>query len=422
SVKEKITRTLYAHLLPQYLCAILVITLIVTFFGYTRFSAYHGFVILPFMLLLLFPVSQGVIALMNWFLPLLLTPVPLPKMDYSEGVPGDRSTIVVIPTVLSGLADVTKLVHSLEIRYLGNRDDNLFFALLTDLRNAPTEELPEDEELVNLLAAEIEGLNERYQSDKPGTFFLMHRSRTWNAGEGAWMGYERKRGILEAFSLYLSDHRNNRFSRIVGRQDLLADIKYVITLDTDTQLPRNSARSLIGAITHPLSRPMSDPKTGVIKEGYGILQPRVALSLSESGISRFASLFGGEQGIDPYTRAVSDLYQDAFHEGSFIGKGIYDLGEFSRSIKGRFPENLILSHDLLEGCYARSGLVSDVQVFEEHPISYLADIRRRHRWIRGDWQIIPWLFPRVTDNSSKKQRNPLSLLSRWKIFDNLRRR
>ncbi len=421
SLIDQIRRKLYIHILPQYLFGILFLTLIITFFGYSRVYPGHWFVVLPFMVLLLFPVGQCIISLMNWFLPILLTPVPLPKMDYSKGIPVDQKTIVVIPTVLSGTEDISKLVDSLEIRYLGNRDQNLFFALLTDLKNSHTQELPEDQEIIDLLADKIEDLNNTYRSDKPGTFFLMHRSRTWNASEGVWMGYERKRGILEAFSTQITNREKICFSRIVGDLNLLVDIKYVITLDTDTQLPRNSARSLIGAISHPLSRPMSDPKTGVIREGYAILQPRVALSLSESGISRFATIFGGEQGIDPYTRAVSDLYQDAFHEGSFIGKGIYDLNEFSRSVKGRFPENFILSHDLLEGCYARSGLVSDVQIYEEHPISYLADVKRRHRWIRGDWQIIPWLFPFVKDNFSKKQKNPLSLLSRWKIFDNLRR-
>ena len=420
SLIDKIRRICYTHLLPLYLCGILFITLLVTFFGYTQILVYNWFA-LPVLILLLFPVSQGAIAFINWFITLLLTPVSLPKMDYSKGIPVERRTIVVIPTVLSGPADVSGLLDSIEIRYLANRDDNLYFALLTDLKNAKTQNLPEDAEIVDMLAAGIEDLNARYQSEKPGTFFLMHRSRTWNPGEGIWMGYERKRGILGAFSCLLSHKGENQFSRIVGNQEILNGIRYVITLDTDTLLPRNSARTLIGAIAHPLSRPVSDPEKKVIREGYGILQPRVAPSRSESGISRFASLFGGEQGIDPYTRAVSDVYQDAFHEGSFIGKGIYDLEEFSRSVEGRFPENLILSHDLLEGCYARSGLVSDVHLFEEYPISYLADIKRKHRWIRGDWQILPWLFPSVMDNSSKKQKNPLSLLSRWKIFDNLRR-
>lgn len=421
SIFDSIIRSTYKNLFPLYLLVIFAITLMVVFFGFTKIYIPDWFLILPVIILLLFPVSQAAIIMINWILTLLLTPVPFPKMDYSKGIPGERRTIVVIPTVLSGPGDVSDLVDSLEIRYLANRDDNLYFALLTDLKSANVQEMPGDLEIVSLLAAGIEDLNARYESEKPGTFFLMHRSRTWNPSERLWMGYERKRGILGAFSSFLTHKGENQFSCIVGHQEILSLFRYVITLDTDTQLPRNSARSLIGAIAHPLSRPVSDPEKRVIREGYGILQPRVAPSLSETGISRFASLFGGEQGIDPYTRAVSDVYQDAFREGSFIGKGIYDLEEFSRIVEGRFPENLILSHDLLEGCYARSGLVSDVHVLEEYPSGYLADIKRRHRWIRGDWQILPWLLPYVTDNSLKKQKNPLSLLSRWKIFDNIRR-
>jgi cellobiose phosphorylase len=421
SLPDKIKRASYKYILPQYLCGIFCISLIGAFLGYTRLFFYSWFIALPIMVLLLFPISQGAITFINWFITLLLIPVSLPKLDYSKGIPADRRTIVVIPTVLSGYADISGLVDSLEIRYLANKDPNLYFALLTDLKTAHAQEVEGDTEIVDLLAREIEGLNKRYQSEKPGIFFLMHRSRTWNSGEGVWMGYERKRGILEAFSNLLSHKEKNQFSRIVGNLDILNGIRYVITLDTDTQLPRNSARSLIGAIAHPLSRPVRDPEKMVIREGYGILQPRVAPSLSESGVSRFASIFGGDQGIDPYSRAISDVYQDAFHEGSYIGKGIYDLEEFSHIVENRFPENLILSHDLLEGCYARSGLVSDVHVFEEYPSSYLADSKRRHRWIRGDWQIIAWLLPSVTDTTGEKQKNPLSFLSRWKIFDNLRR-
>ena len=421
SLFEKVKRQGYTHLLFPYFCGILIITLLVAFFGYTQLIAYDWFVALPVVCLLLLPASQGALAVINWFVTLLLTPDLLPKMDFSKGIPREAGTIVVIPTVLSGPDDVPKLLESLEIRYLANQDDNLYFALLTDLWNAPERELPGDAETVDLLAAGIMVLNKRYRPEKPDTFFLMHRPRTWNEKEGVWMGYERKRGILGAFSTLVSGKGTNAFSRIVGNLEILSGISYVITLDTDTQLPRNSAKRLIGVIAHPLNRPVPDPQTRVIREGYGVLQPRVALAMSGSGISFFASVFGGEPGIDPYTRSVSDVYQDAFHEGSFMGKGIYDLQAFSRSVDARFPENLILSHDLLEGCYARTGLVSDVSVFEEYPAGYLADIRRRHRWIRGDWQIITWLSAFVKDSSLKKQRNPLTLLSRWKIFDNLRR-
>lgn len=420
-LSDRLRRRIYSRALPLYFISIFLLILAALLFCRDGLPGYSPFIIIPVVLLLLFPVSQGAVTVVNWLYTLLVSPALLPKMDYSKGIPEDRKTVVVIPAVISGKGDVTDLLDSLEVRYLTNRDDNLYFALLTDLRNAPVRELPEDRELVDLLSAGIEDLNEKYRGDKPSTFFLMHRPRTWDACEGTWMGHERKRGILDAFNKLLSGKGAGPFSRITGDPEILSDVKYVITLDADTRLPPNSAKKLAGAMAHPLNRPVTDPADRVIKEGYGILQPRVALSLKESGISRFASIFGGEPGIDPYTHVVSDLYQDAFGEGSFIGKGIYDLKVFSGIFEGRFPEDLILSHDLLEGCYARTGFVSDVQVFEDYPDSYLSDMKRRHRWIRGDWQILQWLFPRVLDRSSKIQKNPLSLLSHWKIFDNLRR-
>ena len=215
--------------------------------------------------------------------------------------------------------------------------------------------------------------------------------------------------------------RRDRFSTIVGQPDILSTVKYVITLDTDTQLPRDSARQFVAAMAHPLNRPQYDHATQRVVEGYGILQPRVAVSLPGTNRSRYARLNASEPGIDPYTRAVSDVYQDLFGEGSFIGKGIYEVDAFERALSDRFPENRILSHDLLEGSYARAGLLSDVQLYEEYPARYSADVNRRYRWIRGDWQIARWAFPRVPGPNGRSQNNPLSTLSRWKIFDNLRR-
>ncbi len=241
------------------------------------------------------------------------------------------------------------------------------------------------------------------------------------------MGYERKRGKLEQFNALLRGEAKTAFSDIVGDPSLLSSIKYVITLDTDTQLPRDTARTLIGNMAHPLNRPVYDPDRGRIVEGYAILQPRTSISLISAGQSRFTKLFAGESGVDPYTREVSDVYQDIFGEGSFIGKGIYDVDAFRQAVDGRFPENLILSHDLLESGYARSALVTDVDLIEEHPASYAIESSRRHRWIRGDWQLAGWLLPHVPgppeSNGSKAQRppNPLTALSVWKIFDNLRR-
>ena len=240
------------------------------------------------------------------------------------------------------------------------------------------------------------------------------------------MGHERKRGKLADLNVFLRGGGSDAFSAIVGNTTMLSEVKYVITLDTDTQLPRETAHQFVGAMAHPLNRPRVDPlcaegDLGRVNEGYGVLQPRIGASLSSTNRSEYARLFGGEAGIDPYTRVVSDVYQDLFYEGSFIGKGIYDVDAFERTLCRRFPENRILSHDLLEGCYVRSGLLSDVQLYEEFPSSYRTDVSRRHRWIRGDWQLATWLLSRVPGPNGGYQRNLLSALSRWKLMDNLRR-
>jgi cellobiose phosphorylase len=351
-------------------------------------------------------------------------------MDYSQGIPCAHRTMVVVPTLLSTTQDVDDLLEALEIRYLGNRDANLFFALLTDFSDAPERTLPGDEATLAYARAAVEALNQTYREDRPCIFYWFHRPRLWNPVENVWMGYERKRGKLEQFNALLRGVKQTAFSDIVGDTSILGSIKYVITLDTDTQLPRDAARTLVANIAHPLNRPVYDADKGRIVEGYAILQPRASISLTSAGQSRFSRLFAGESGIDPYTREVSDVYQDIFGEGSFIGKGIYDVDAFRQAVDGRFPENLILSHDLLEGGYARSALVTDVDLIEEHPSSYAMDASRRHRWIRGDWQLAGWLLPSVPgpydaneSATSKVQRqpNPLSMLSKWKLFDNLRR-
>jgi cellobiose phosphorylase len=365
--------------------------------------------------------SQLAVALTNWLSTLLVTPRLLPRLDYSEGIPPDCGAMVVVPTLLTSLEDVDRLVEILEIHHLSNRDANLHFALLTDFRDAPEETGPEDAPLLERARAGVENLNRKYTAERQSFFFLFHRPRRWNASEGRWMGYERKRGKLAEFNALLRGGSRDRFSEMVGDMAVLPGIKYVITLDTDTQLPRDAARLLVGTMAHRLNRPEFDPVRGVVAEGYAILQPRVGVSLPSAGRSWFVRLFAGNAGIDPYTRAVSDVYQDLFLEGSFIGKGIYDVDVFERAMAGRFPENTILSHDLLESCYARSALVSDVEFYEEYPYRYNVDVSRRHRWIRGDWQILPWLRSRVPGPAGQRVPNPLSALSQWKIFDNIRR-
>ena len=372
-------------------------------------------------ILLLLCASQLAVALTNWLATLLARPHLLPRMDFSKGIPPESCTLVVVPTLLGSSQNVEDLVEALEVRFLANRDENLYFSLLTDFPDAPEETLPEDQPLLRLAQSRIEELNEKYRNTKGDTFFLFHRPRRWNPQERLWMGYERKRGKLAELNSLLRGGSQECFSLVVGKSAVLSNVKYVITLDTDTQLPRDSARQFVGAMAHPLNRARYDEQKQRVCEGYGILQPRVAVSLPSTNRSRFARLFGSEPGIDPYTRAISDVYQDLFGEGAFIGKGIYEVDAFERALNGRFPENRILSHDLLEGCYARAGLLSDVQLYEEYPARYNEDVNRRHRWIRGDWQIARWLLPRVPSPDASYRKNPLSGLSLWKIFDNLRR-
>ena len=427
SIAEGVRRAACRFPLFLYLGAIALLTLI--FAGTLLEEAHAGglrdWVLTLTAMLVVLCTSHLAIALVNWVATLLATPRPLPRLDFSKGIPPDCRTLVVVPALLAGAEDVEALIEALEVRFLANRDEHLLFGLLTDFRDANEETLPEDEPLLMLARNRIEELNEKYKNGQGDSFFLLHRPRRWNPRDRLWMGYERKRGKLAELNSLLRGGGKDRFSLIVGTTDALSSVRYVITLDTDTQLPRDSARQFVGAMAHPLNRAHFDEERQLVTEGYGILQPRVAASLPGTNRSRYARLFGSEPGIDPYTRAVSDVYQDVFGEGSFIGKGIYDVDAFERSLKGRFPENRILSHDLLEGCYARAGLLSDVPLYEEHPSRYSADVSRRHRWIRGDWQIASWSLPRVpgdrADSEPGRQNSPLSALSQWKIIDNLRR-
>jgi cellobiose phosphorylase len=391
----------------------------------------------PLAVLFALSASPLAVALVNWVATLLVTPHPLPRMDFSEGIPAGSRTLIAVPTLLTDVAGVESLVEGLEVRFLANRDPSLHFGLLTDLRDASQETLPEDGPLIELARVRIEELNEKY-SDRGGEphgqpFFLFHRPRRFNPQERVWMGYERKRGKLEDLNRLLrgsaeADTRG-RFSLILGGPPVRSSVKYVITLDTDTQLPRDAARHFVATMAHPLNHPRYDPSRKRVVEGYGILQPRVSISLPATSRSLYARLYGGDPGLDPYTRAVSDVYQDLFGEGSFIGKGIYDVDAFEKALGGRLPENRILSHDLLEGCYVRAGLLSDQHLYEDCPDRYRADVTRRHRWIRGDWQLAGWLMRRVVGGrvepaegaGKSSHRNPLSELSQWKLIDNLRR-
>ena len=367
SVAETVRRACLARPLALYLGSVFLLTVLPTagLAAHLRREGEAGWLVAGVAVLLLFCASQVAVALVNSLVPRLATPRPLPKMDLSEGVPAASRTLVVVPTLLSSEEDVEQMIEALEVRFLGNRDDHVCFGLLTDLPDASQETLPEDEVLARLAEQRITELNDKYPAS--GGFFLFHRRRRWNPEEGVWMGYERKRGKLAELNELLRDVPPGRFARVVGDTSILPAVRYVITLDADTQLPRDAARLLVGAMMHPLNRPRYDETEQRVTAGYGILQPRVAVSLPGANRSRYAQLWASEPGIDPYTRVVSDVYQDMFGEGSFIGKGIYDVDAFARAVGNRFPENRILSHDLLEGCYARAGLATDVQVYEDTP-------------------------------------------------------
>ncbi|PKO56869.1 MAG: cyclic beta 1-2 glucan synthetase, partial [Betaproteobacteria bacterium HGW-Betaproteobacteria-21] len=433
--------------LPLYLGAIALIVSVIglsllAWTGPLRWpSGTPGWVMLPVGILIsgiaLLAASQLAVALVNWLATVLVRPHSLPRMDFSRGIPTQLRTLVVVPTMLTGADDIESLVEALEVRFLANRDESLHFGLLTDFLDAAQATLPEDAALEQLARTRIEALNRKYaDGTRQGSgdiFFLFHRARSWNPQERVWMGYERKRGKLADLNALLRGRAPGQagggFDLVVGDTAILSNVKYVITLDTDTQLPRDVARQFVGAMAHPLNRPRYDAGRLRVVEGYGILQPRVAVSLPGSNRSRYARLYGGEPGLDPYTRAVSDVYQDVFGEGSFIGKGIYDVDAFEQALGERFPENRILSHDLIEGCFARSGLLSDVQLFEDYPARYSADVSRRQRWMRGDWQLGGWILPWVPcgcgpsagAKREHRQSNPLSALSQWKLIDNLRR-
>ncbi|HEX8926164.1 MAG TPA: glycosyl transferase, partial [Terriglobales bacterium] len=375
--------------------------------------------ILLSMIVLLLPSSQSAVQLMNYLTTTLLRPEILPKLDYSKGIPQECTTLVAVPALLLHEKQVRRLVEDVEVRFLANHDPNLHFALLTDLPDSPVP-AHEDDPLVSFCASLITDLNEKYAGKQSSSFLMLHRHRVYNPREQVWMGWERKRGKLMDLSKYLFSEYDS-FPFKAGDTSKLAKVRYVITLDADTELPRGTAHKLVGTLAHPLNQAIVDPEKNVVVAGYGILQPRVRISVQSASRSRLANIYSGQTGFDIYTRAVSDVYQDLYGEGIFAGKGIFEAQTVHRVLDRRFPQNALLSHDLIEGAYARAGLVTDVEVVEDYPSHYSAYNRRKHRWLRGDWQITSWLFTRVPDESGRLVPNPIALVSQWKIFDNLRR-
>lgn len=372
-------------------------------------------------LLALLPASELAVQVVNFVVATAMHPRPLPKLAFDDGVPDEWRTLVVVPTLLVSSKSIQEDLKQLEIRYLADRDDNLRFALLADCVDAPEREMAEDAALVEAAIRGIGLLNARYPGNR---FALFFRPRRWSESEGCWMGWERKRGKLEELNAWLAGEAapsSEALRPIAGDPSEFQGVRLVITLDADTQLPHGTARRLIGALAHPLNRPRLSSDGRRVVGGYTIVQPRVSPSLPSATATRYARIFADSIGVDPYSQVTSDLYQDLAHEGSYYGKGIYDVATFHQVLGGRFPQATLLSHDLIEGAYVRVGMATDIELFDAFPSGYLAETQRQHRWVRGDWQIAAWCGASVPDASGQREPNPLGALNRWKLLDNLRR-
>ncbi len=380
-------------------------------YSYTRESGFSRIMAIILGVLGLIPASEIATALVNSVLSRTIRPARLPKLELKEGIPEEMATMVIVPTLIPNVKRTLDLIDNLEVFYFANKDDNIYFTLLGDFKDANTEVLPEDEEIIKYALERIRQLNEKYADKGKPVFYFMCRKRQFNEKQQKWMGWERKRGAIIEFNRVLRGDSNTSFIYNSTGQKEFPRVKYVITLDADTHLPMEAAKQLVGTIAHPMNKAVYDTEDGIVKEGYGILQPRIDVNIESANASAFTKIFAGQGGIDPYTTTVSDVYQDAFGEGIFTGKGIYDVDIFQKTLDGVIPENTVLSHDLLEGSFLRTGLVTDIELIDGYPAKYNSFMMRLHRWTRGDWQLLPWIFGK----------NKLSLLSKWKMFDNLRR-
>ena len=427
SLERRVLRFYVRHAVLTYLGTIALITAVIL--ALPLLHDRTAGVAPPYLLLLgilaLVPASDLAIALVNRFVTDLLGPRGIPRLELKNGVPEEMRTIVVIPTLLAKRSEVQELVAHLEVHYLANPDGCLHYALLSDWPDAPEESLPADDDVLSAAVDGIARLNDLYGPAPGGSlrFLLFHRKRLWNPSEGKWMGWERKRGKLHELNRFLRGSNETTFlpldSSVFQR---LEGVRYVLTLDSDTRLPREAAYALIGTIAHPLNRATVSESAGRVVEGYGVVQPRITPTLpTQHQGSVFQRIFSGPAGIDPYASAISDVYQDLFHEGTYTGKGIYDLAAFERALDGKAPDNTLLSHDLFEGTFARTALVTDIELFEEYPAQYAVAAARQHRWARGDWQLLPWIFGNGPAANGKAQRAGVPIVGRWKMFDNLRR-
>ncbi|MBX7137773.1 MAG: hypothetical protein K1X83_07285 [Oligoflexia bacterium] len=417
-------RFLARHAAHFYLGAILALTLCLIFYCAVTVTTLgtSGPIYILFVLLVLVPSSQLASDLAQWVITHLTKPFVLPKLDFEGGIPDQHRTLVAVHALFTDKESIQRAIDLLEVRYLANEDPNLFFSILGDLADAPQANMPGDRDLIQFTESQIAALNKRYvKSGDAMRFFILFRKRVWNEAQNCFMAWERKRGKVTELNRLISGAEDTTFSNVVAELPTLRSIKYVITLDGDSQLPRGTARRMIEALAHPLNRPVYDPAARRIVQGYGIIQPRVGVSLTSANVSRFSRIFAGNAGLDPYTSTVSDVYQDVFGEGSFVGKAIYDVQAFEQAMHDKVPDNALLSHDLFEGIFVRVALATDIELLDEFPSKPHVHARRQHRWTRGDWQLLPWLFSRVPDQSGKKYSTAVTNLGWWKLFDNLRR-
>ena len=370
------------------------------------------------LLLALFPIVDGGVCFINYTLNRIFKPRIIPRLELKEGIPKELATMVIVPTLISNKKTLIRMLENIETYYIASNVDNIYFTLVGDTKEADKEILEGDEEIIDYGKKKIGELNSKYGE---GRFTFVYRKRKFNKSENKWLGWERKRGAILEYNRYLIDRKTHDYRAIMGDITSLPPIKYVITLDADTVLPIGVAKKLIGAMAHPINKPILNEKGTAVIDGYALIQPHISIDVVSANKSKFSRIFAGTGGIDPYVCASSDIYQDVFGEAIFTGKGIYDLEIFQQVLEGTIPENTVLSHDLLEGSYLRTGLITDVELVDGYPERYNSYALRSHRWVRGDWQIISWLSKKVKNQQGQVVDNPLNRVSKWKLFDNLRR-
>ncbi|HZK70849.1 MAG TPA: glycosyl transferase, partial [Clostridia bacterium] len=381
----------------------------------------QSFYIILVSVLTLIPASEVGTLLANWLVGKIKQPAFFPCLELKEGISDSLRTMVVVPALLSDENRVDELLKNIENHYLANKEANLYFALIGGFKDSRTASSLVDNPILIKAQEGIDELNCRYDVSGINIFYFFHRKNIFNEADQNWTGWERKRGAIMEFNELLLGDKDTSFIYHDNNQLTHAHIKYIITLDADTLLPIGMAKKMIGTMAHPYNLPVIDSKRKIVIEGYGLMQPRISFDMDSSNKSLFSKIYTGQEGMDPYANAISDVYQDLFDEGIFTGKGIYDLKVFSEVLKNVVPENVVLSHDLLEGSYVRAALVSDLELVDSYPTKYNAYTARLHRWIRGDWQLIPWLSRTIYNKKKELISNPLSYISIWKITDNLRR-